>query len=84
MREAPPTGRWHPDEDALVEALRQGRLAGACLDVFREEPLPAASPLRHCPNLWRLPHASAISPDYLDLFVDDLAAQLRRWPGGTA
>ncbi|NLF16403.1 MAG: hydroxyacid dehydrogenase [Lentisphaerae bacterium] len=72
------------DEDALVEALRQGRLAGACLDVFREEPLPAASPLRHCPNLWRLPHASAISPDYLDLFVDDLAAQLRRWPGGTA
>lgn len=64
------------DEGALAEALRGGRLAGACLDVFRAEPLPADSPLRSCPRLWLFPHSSAISPDYLDLFVDDLAAQL--------
>jgi phosphoglycerate dehydrogenase-like enzyme len=64
------------DEEALVEALRSGRLAGACLDVFRTEPLPMDSPLRTCPNLWLMPHASAIAPDYLDLFVDELA---QRW-----
>ena len=69
------------DELALVTALRHGRLAGACLDVFRQEPLPEDSPLRGCPNLWLFPHASAISPTYLDLFVDDLAAQFRAaWP----
>lgn len=73
-------GRGHAlDETALLQALRAGRLAGACLDVFRREPLPAGSPLRHCPNLWPFPHASAISPTYLDLFVDDLVLQLQAW-----
>ena len=61
------------DEDALCAALRDGRLAGAVLDVFREEPLPADSPLRAAPNLWLLPHASAFSPDYLDLCFEELA-----------
>ena len=67
------------DERALEAALRGGRLAGACLDVFREEPLPLDSSLRDCPNLWLLPHASAIAPDYLDLFVAEFA---ERWRGG--
>lgn len=65
------------DEEALAAALHQGRLAGACLDVFRREPLPADSPLRRCPNLWLFPHAAAISPVYLDLFVDDVVEQVR-------
>ena len=64
------------DEEALVAALRGNRLAGASLDVFREEPLPLPSPLRTCPNLWLMPHASAIAPDYLDLFVAELG---ERW-----
>ncbi len=67
------------DEEALVEALQGGTLAGACLDVFRQEPLPLPSPLRTCPNLWLLPHASAIAPNYLDLFVAEF---IRRWRGG--
>ncbi|GAA2008564.1 C-terminal binding protein [Nakamurella flavida] len=44
------------DEAALVEALTDGHLAGAALDVFADEPLPQASPLRSAPNLVLTPH----------------------------
>jgi phosphoglycerate dehydrogenase-like enzyme len=57
------------DEDALVSALGAGRIAGAFLDVVKEEPLPPDSALLGCPNCTIMPHASAISPNYLDLFV---------------
>ena len=46
------------DEGALSAALRERRLAGAALDVFAEEPLPAASSLRSAPNLILSPHAA--------------------------
>ncbi len=59
------------DEEALAAALRRGTPAGAVLDVFREEPLPESSPLRSAPNCLLLPHSSAFSPDYLDLFFDE-------------
>jgi glyoxylate reductase len=60
------------DEGALVKALREGRIAGAALDVFEKEPLPAASPLRDeklCGQLRLFPHvasaarATRLSPD---------------------
>ena len=64
------------DEAALVRALKARRLAAACLDVFKREPLDASSPLAaDLPNLHRLPHASALAPDYLPLFFRELAAQ---------
>lgn len=44
------------DERALAEALRAGRLRGAALDVFADEPLPAGSPLAGCPRLLLTPH----------------------------
>jgi phosphoglycerate dehydrogenase-like enzyme len=47
------------DEAALVRALSEGRLAGAALDVFTTEPLPAESPLRSAPNLLLSPHQSS-------------------------
>lgn len=67
-------------EMPLYAALSAGRIAGAFLDVFAHEPLPADSILLHCPNLWRLPHASAISDNYLDLYVEDLLKQLHTLP----
>lgn len=44
------------DEVALVDALRQQRIAGAALDVFEDEPLPADSPLRGMDNVYLAPH----------------------------
>jgi phosphoglycerate dehydrogenase-like enzyme len=44
------------DEEALVDALRNERIAMAGLDVYRREPLPAESPLRSLPNVVLLPH----------------------------
>jgi len=50
------------DEKALVQALRDGRLAGAALDVFEDEPLPLDSPLRQMDNVLLAPHNANSSP----------------------
>jgi len=64
------------DEDALARLLEDGLLRGALLDVFQSEPLSAGSPLRSAPNFHPLPHASAIAPNYLDLWLDELIPKL--------
>jgi phosphoglycerate dehydrogenase-like enzyme len=48
------------DDDALLEALGRRRPARAILDVFREEPLPPAHPLRSAPGVWVTPHIAGI------------------------
>ena len=64
------------DERALADALSRRRIAAAFLDVFRREPLPADSPLAaDLPGLFRFPHSSAFSPDYLPMFFRELAAR---------
>ncbi len=65
------------DEAALVRALEDGRLAHAFLDVFEVEPLPKDSPLWGTRNLHVMPHASAVSSEYLDLWLQELAPELR-------
>jgi len=61
------------DEGALEHALRQGRLAAAVLDVFRQEPLPADSPLWDTPGLTLTAHVAAKShpPDIARIFVEN-------------
>jgi glyoxylate/hydroxypyruvate reductase A len=65
------------DEDALIDALRSGRLGGAALDVFREEPLPADSPLWDLDNVLISPHsASTVESENATLtalFIENLA-----------
>ncbi len=61
------------DEGALVAALTEGRLAGAVLDVFAEEPLPETSPFWTTPNTWITSHTSAPSfpADIVNVFVEN-------------
>jgi D-3-phosphoglycerate dehydrogenase len=54
------------DEAALVEALRSGKIWGAGLDVFEQEPLPLDSPLREFDNVTFTPHVGANSQDSVD------------------
>jgi len=71
-------------EQALIEALRSGHLAGAYLDVFETEPLPAESPLWDLPDVLITPHNSAVAAGnderVLAIFLDNLV----RWHRGEA
>jgi phosphoglycerate dehydrogenase-like enzyme len=49
------------DEVAIARALQAGQIAGAALDVFDREPLPASSPLRQAPNLILTPHIAGVT-----------------------
>lgn len=51
------------DEEAVAAALRSGRLGGAALDVFEDEPLPASARFAGCPNLLLTPHIAGVSAE---------------------
>ena len=51
--------------DFKLEALRAGTIAGAGLDVFAVEPLPAGHPLREAPNVVMTPHSAGVTPEAL-------------------
>ena len=70
------------DEAALVEALRDGWIAGAALDVFVEEPLPADHPLRHAPNTLLSPHIGWVSRESYRDHAAQVAEDLRAFVAG--
>ena len=70
------------DEDALVAALRAGKLRGAALDVFAEEPLPESSPLWELDNVIVSPHTAALSVKENERVVERFAQNLRRYLDG--
>lgn len=69
-------------EPALVEALRSGRLGGAALDVFEEEPLPASSPLWEMPNVIVSPHSAGTSDRENERITELFCDNLRRFLDG--
>ncbi len=70
------------DETALLEALAGGRLAGAALDVARQEPLPPDSPLWDTPHLQLSPHSSASQDRYFEMCYELFVDNLGRYVGG--
>jgi phosphoglycerate dehydrogenase-like enzyme len=73
------------DDEALIDRLQRGRIRGAVLDVFREEPLAATSPLWHLRRVLLTPHISPVSPGrfwprQLELFLDNWNRYVRGEP----
>ena len=67
------------DENALANALRHCAIAGAALDVFTVEPLPAESPLWKLDNLLITPHTAALTDRLWERHFDRIAENLRRY-----
>ena len=70
------------DEDALACVLREGRIAGAAVDVFAQEPPPAGHALYSAPNVILSPHVSGFLPSYDEKCTDLFAENLRRHLAG--
>lgn len=70
------------DEPALVRALQEHRIAGAGLDVFTSEPLPADSPLWDLPNVVITPHMTPEMPDFQGECLAIIRDNIRRYRAG--
>ncbi len=70
------------DEAALIDALRERRIAGAGLDVFQTEPLPADSPFWDLPNAFILPHLGGYTSEYEDLIMPLIVENMRLFLDG--
>lgn len=67
------------DMPALRQALAERRIAGAAIDVFDEEPMPADDPWRHVDNALLTPHTGFVAEPVLAGFAKSVVRQLREW-----
>src|ERR671923_1019467 len=70
------------DEPALIQALRQGAIAGAALDVYDEEPLPLDHPLRHLPNTVITPHLGYVTVEGYKVFYSHVVEGIQAFLQG--
>lgn len=69
-------------QDALIAALRERRIAGAGLDVYDVEPLPADHPLRSLDNVVLTPHLGYVTEDTYRIFYGDTVESIAAWAAG--
>jgi phosphoglycerate dehydrogenase-like enzyme len=70
------------DERALIDALKRGQIAGAGLDVFDQEPLPAGHPLLALDNVVALPHLGYVTEQVLTIFYRETLDNIRGYLSG--
>lgn len=71
------------DEEALVEVLKQKKIAGAALDVYGQEPLPADHPFRTLPNLLATPHVGYVTENNYRMFFTQMIEDIQAWHAGS-
>jgi phosphoglycerate dehydrogenase-like enzyme len=71
------------NEDALVQALKENRIAGAALDVYDTEPLPSTHPFRTLPNVICTPHLGYVTTENYRLFYGEAVEDIQAWLGGS-
>ncbi|MBU2091366.1 MAG: D-2-hydroxyacid dehydrogenase family protein [Alphaproteobacteria bacterium] len=71
------------DQPALIAALRDGRIAGAAVDVYDQEPLPQGHPLFGVPNLLMSPHLGYVTEDNYRVFYSQTVEAIAAWMAGT-
>src|SRR5580692_10652454 len=67
------------DEQALISALRNRQIAGAAVDVFDIEPLPASHQFRTLANVLATPHIGYVSDGLYKTFYEDVVSNIRKW-----
>ena len=67
------------DEQALVTACESRAIAGAAVDVFDREPLPASHPFRRLENVLATPHVGYVTEDLYRTFYGDVVAHISAW-----
>ncbi|URK16001.1 D-2-hydroxyacid dehydrogenase family protein [Thalassospira sp. GO-4] len=70
------------DDAALIDAVNQGEIAGAGIDVYDQEPLPAAHPLRKCDKLLLTPHLGYVTRHTWDVFYGQTIEAVLAWING--
>ncbi len=70
------------DTDALLRALHEGRIAGAAMDVYDTEPLPADHPLRSAPRTLLTPHIGYVTADTYRVFYSQAVEAIAAWRAG--